>query len=178
MPDCAMVIIARGPQAIRAGLGVLGLLALLAGLSAIAGCAGSPYAQHARAATITSASLAAVGGVADVARDAALDRVEAEHPMHGETRSAALDAEAARWQPVGAALDTARSAVLAWVESIDLARIAGDDGDLLPQLGVLAGRAALLYGEIARLLAALGVEDVPVLPGLVEGLAGSLGGGR
>lgn len=143
----------------------------LLGLSA---CQSSAIAVHARAATATAGTLAAAGDVVDEARRQALDRVEQEYPNDPEHDEQLL-AEDARWRPVGAALDLARNAQLAWVSSIHAAYLAGADVDLLGSLAPVASRAIMLYMGVIRLAASLGAE-LPEPPGVVLQLATGFGG--
>lgn len=157
----------RGPGA--PGLALLFAVAACSGTAS--GCGASAYGTHARGATVAAASLSTVGSVVDAARDEALDRVEVEHPTRGPERNAALEAEAARWEPVGAALDAARAAVLAWVGAIELAQIAGDSGDSIPALLRLAARVALLYDRLVAVVQTVGITDVPPLPDVLRAIA-------
>lgn len=160
-------------------LGVLGILMLIGAMAVLSGCSGQSYRAHAQAITVTSGGLAVAGTVADTARDAALDAVEAEHPAHGPERTAALEAEALRWRPLGVALDAGRSALLVWAESLRMAHLAGTtDADLLVTLAPVAARVLLLYDQIAALLTALDVDGVPALPAAVRGLVTTIGGAQ
>jgi hypothetical protein len=142
-------------------------LALLA-----SGCGASAVGLHARAAQATAAVVASTGIVADAARDASLDRVQAEHAASpAEVHDAAVIAEAARWEPLGAALDATRSALLVWIESVQLAHVAGTDDVSLAALLPIAARVVLAYEAIAGMLASLGVEGAPPLPAEVRALA-------
>ncbi len=172
--------IERCAPIVRGGLRIAIVLMCVGGIVAIAhtciGCGASAYTMHYRAATITIGVHAAAGTVIDDARASALDRVEREHPTDPE-HDAELEREAARWRPLGAALDAGREAIGAWIDAIDLARAAGGgEADLLAPLLALAARAVLLYERIAELARALGVDDLPELPLLVRSLATSIGG--
>lgn len=182
-PDLAAWLVVHGRTAAGYVLGVLGLAALagagLVLLSMLGGCSGASYRAHAQGITVTSGGLAVAGTVADTARDAALDAVEAEHPVHGPERTAALEAEALRWRPLGIALDAGRSALLVWAEALRMAHLAGTtDADLIATLAPVAARVLLLYDQIAALLDALGVDGVPALPAVVRSLATAIGGAR
>ena len=160
-------------------LGVLGILLAIAALSVCSGCSGASYRAHAQAITVTSGGLAVAGTVADTARDTALDAVESEHPAHGAERTAAIEAEALRWRPLGIALDAGRSALLVWAEALRMAHLAGTtDADLIAVLAPVAARVLLLYDQIAALLTALDVDGVPALPAVVRGLVTTIGGVR
>lgn len=161
----------------RVAVALIGLAALVALAHMCTGCGASAFSAHYRSATIVAGVHAAAGTVIDDARSSALDRVEREHPTDPE-HDAALEAEADRWRPVGAALDVARDAIGAWIDAVDLARAAGgDEGDLLAPLLALAARAVLLYERIAELAGSLGVDDLPPLPPFVRALAASTIGG-
>lgn len=151
-------------------------LVLLALCLALAGCTASTLQAHARAATVTAATLhAGVDAVTD-ARRSALSRVE--HATQGQPvadRLTALRAERERWAPVGAALDAARSALLTWIDSVELAHAAGGDGELLGPVLRLAARVVRLYDDAARLGRQLGAH-VPRLPQAVTELVDGIGG--
>lgn len=156
-----------------AGFAFLFMLFALA-VAFMCGCA-DPIAAQARAATITAGVLTSGGSVVSEARDEALDRVEAAHPTDPE-HDAEIELEAARWRPIGVALDSARAALGLWIDTIDLARIAGGGGDLLAPLVALAARVIEAYGRAVELAQALGIGGLPVLPTWVLTLATSLGG--
>lgn len=145
------------------------LLALGMALALLAGCGTSALRGQATAATVASVALDTGGQTVDAARSAALDAVEARETDR-EARDAALRAEAARWAPVGAALDACRDALLTWIETLELAR-RGDEGALGWETFVpLVARVVLLYDSAARLASGLGVE-LPLLPDTVRALA-------
>lgn len=153
------------------------LLAVLASSAAVtSGCSSGALGVHARAATVTIAATQTAGSMVDAARDAELDAVEAQHPVRGAEREAALDATALRWRPAGSALDALREALGTWVDAIDLARAADAGDDLLVHLVSIAARAVLLYDRLGRVASDLGAEGVPPLPGFVRALAESVGG--
>lgn len=151
-------------------LPVLLALALVMGLAS--GCGASVYRTHSTA-IVTVASLHSVAYAArDAARDAALDAVEAEHPAHGDERTAALRAEDARWRPSGAALDGMRAALGVWVEALDAAhRSELGESDLIALLTPVAARVVQLTQAVIEGLRVLGVEGVPDVPPLVMALA-------
>lgn len=149
--------------------------ALFVVLVIASGC-DDPIKNQARAATITAGVLTAGGEIVTSARDEAFDAVEERYPTDPE-HDAQLDIEAARWRPVGEALDTARTALGLWIDGIDLARIAGASEDLFDPLRVLAGRVIEAYGRAAEFAEALG-QQLPTLPGWVLTLATSLIGGE
>lgn len=161
-------------------MGPLVLLMLLALGSAplASGCGASTYQVQARAAHLTALATDATGDVIDAARDHALDDVEAAHPEHGAERTAALEAEAARWRPAGQALDAIREALLTWVMSLEAARSLGDDGAAViwPRVLAIAAQVAALYGRVAALARELGATGVPELPAALSTLlAGATG---
>lgn len=144
----------------------------------LAGCGSSAIGLHARAALITTSVHSAAGREVDSARGDALERIEEE--TRGQpvgARLEALRAERQRWAPIGAGLDGARDAIIAWVQALELARVAGAGDDLLAPLGALAARVALLYDDVQRLAAGVGLE-LPALPDAIRGLASGIGGGR
>lgn len=135
----------------------------------VSGCGGGAIRVHAHAAAVTAGAVTVAGATVDDARAAALDRVEAEHPTDPE-HDEELDREAARWRPVGIALDGTRTALHLWLDSLDLATRAGDD-DALPMLVPIAARVVRLYDDAARLATELGVT-LPRLPTAVLALIG------
>lgn len=144
---------------------MLGAVALLTN-----GCA-DPIGDQARVATVSVAVLSSGGDAIMEARDGALDRVEAAYPADPE-HDAQLRIEAARWQPALTALDTARAALVTWIDALDLAHTAGGGSDLLPPLLTLAGRLARLVGEAFALAASLGVEGLPPIPPMLLAIGG------
>ncbi len=157
---------------------VLGATVILGICLLLAGCDLGAVQAHYRAQTIVAGALTVGGEVVTEARTTALVRVEqANSFMPPEERIVALKIERANWEPVGAALDAARSALSTWETSTETAESAGADEDLLGILVRLASRVILLYDEAARLAATLGA-DLPPLPEVVTSLARSIGGGR
>lgn len=128
----------------------------------LSGCGESQLSAQARAATITAGVLSAGGSMLDQARKDALDRVEAQYPNDPE-HDTQLDLEAARWRPAGVAMDSARAALLTWIDSIELARVAGGDEDLIAPLIALGLRVIELYGQAVQVAAELG-EELPTIP--------------
>lgn len=136
---------------------------------AVAGCGASGLRTQASAATVASIALETAGQTVDHARRTRLDMVESR-VSESPDRDEILRREAARWEPVGAALDACRDALLTWVEALNLARL-GDEGLLSWEVFVpLVMRLVLLYDDVARLATELGVS-VPPLPDLVRALA-------
>lgn len=147
------------------------LLACIAG----PGCGPTAVQSHYRAQTLVAGALTVGGEVTTDARTASLVRVEQSTAfMPVEERLAALRTERANWEPVGAALDSARAALLTWHTSTEMAEAADSDADLLGVLLRLAARVVLLYDEASRLARVLGA-DLPELPEFVRSLARSIG---
>lgn len=137
----------------------------------LAACSPSAYRIHATAVVTVASAHAVAGGLLDAARSDALDALEAEHPDTGEARTAALRTEAARWEPAGDALDAIRTALLTWLDAVELARAADDGEGLLTALLPLAARVLALWDDLAALMQGLGVE-APPLPEAVRTLIG------
>lgn len=149
---------------------VVVLVVLLSG-----GCGASPLMDQARAATVVTGLLTAGESVVRTARGQSLDRIEAQYPRDPE-HDTQLELEAARWVPVGAALDTARSTLLMWIDAIDLARTAGGGTDVLGPVFSLAANAIQLVAHAFDLASSLGVQGVPTIPAPILSLAHSTGG--
>jgi hypothetical protein len=145
--------------------GVLVILAVAAGITLATTCAGcdNPVRDQARAATIAAGALTAGGDVVMAARASALDRVEAEYPADPE-HDEHLDVEAARGAPVLVGLDAGRSALLVWIDSLELAQAAGGGADLLAPVITLGMRTLRLVADAFALATSLGVEGLPTLP--------------
>jgi hypothetical protein len=139
-------------------------LPVLLVLVLIVGC-DDPVRDNARAATITAGALTAGGDIVMAARAASLDRVEAQYPSDPE-HDEQLELEAARWQPVLLGLDGARSALLVWIDSLELAQVAGGGGALLGPVITLGARTLRLIGDAFALASSLGVTGLPTLPTL------------
>ena len=150
--------------ALRVGLVLAALGGALTLASMCGGCA-NPVRDNAAGATVAAGALTVGGDVVMAARAAALDRVEAAYPTDPE-HDAQLELEAARWQPVLLGLDAGRSALLVWVDAIDLAHIAGGDGGLIAPLISLGARTLRLVADAFALATELGVEGLPTLPTL------------
>jgi hypothetical protein len=134
----------------------------------VMGCGSNAVQIHTAAIQTTALAHAGVFASVDAARDVALDAVEAEHPTQGPERNAALDAEAGRWRPAGAALDSIRTALLLWLDAVEAA---SEDDDLWDDVLPLVARLAQLWGDVVRLAGTLGLE-LPSLPPVVAALAG------
>jgi hypothetical protein len=132
------------------------------------GCA-DPIRDQAEGATVAAATITAGGDVVMAARDAALDRVEAQYPTDPE-HDAQLELEAARWRPVLVALDAGREALLTWISALELAHAAGGGEGLLGPVISLGLRTLRLVSSAFELAAELGVEGLPSLPTLPGGL--------
>ena len=160
---------------VRVGLAMRAWAVMLGALLSVAGC-GSPIRSAARAGTLLASTHVAAGEQIDAARDRALDAVEAAHPEPGPARNAALDAEAANWQPVGLALDAMREALRSYAQSVTLAHAAGEGDALLPEIARLLARLVALYDAIERAAEEAGLEEIPRLPAEVRDLARAMGG--
>jgi len=138
-----------------------------------AGCGASAISVHARAALATAHVHRAAVTIVETARAESLDRVEAAHPVDPDHDEAVL-AESARWRPALEALDAVAVAIRAWVDALDLARIAevGDVG--LAELLPLGARVLALLARVAALARSLGAE-VPEVPAWLTGLLGGAG---
>lgn len=138
---------------------------------ALVGCGAGSLRVHAGAVVATAGVHRVAFASIDTARDAALDQVEAEHPTAGPERAAAIRAEAARWTPIGAALDGVRTLLQTWAQTLELVRLAeSDELELDRALLPLAARAVVLWDVVVRLAGSLGVE-LPALPDGVRKLA-------
>lgn len=146
-------------------------IALLCGATFVghAGCGASVVSTHARAATV---SAVAAQGAARVVRDAALADAQTSCPAAGAECMAALRA---RWAPADAAVASTRATLLAWVEALEIARVAGDGDDLWVPLATAAARLVSEWERMRAALAPLGV-DLPALPTLVVQAAAMIGG--
>ncbi len=150
------------------------LVAAIVFASYCAGCS-SPIQAAARGGTLVTSVHLSAGEQIDAARDEALDAVEAANPP-GPERNAALDAEAARWEPLAVALDSMRAVLRTYAQSVTLAHAAGGDESLLPEIARLLARLVGLYAAIVQAAEELDVEGLPVLPAEVRTLADALGG--
>jgi hypothetical protein len=146
----------------------VGMMLMVLAVALVASSCGSAIGDQARAATIVTGALSAGGDVVMDARGAALDRVEAQYP-HDPEHDQQIETEDAHWRPVLTSLDAARDALLAWIDAIDLARIAGGGGDVLGPVITLAGRALALVTSAFAIATSLGVQGLPELPHLAGG---------
>lgn len=142
----------------------------------LSGC-GSVIQTHARAAAIASVTTATAAElVSDSARlDAQMTCPHDRYPVGSAALRECLDPLRERWAPADAAVVSTRAALGIWVESLELARIAGDGADLWRPLATAAARAIRAYQALVAVLQALGV-DVPLLPAVVVSAADALGG--
>lgn len=167
----------RVEQAIDAAdvsLRMLAWAAILGSIAYLTGC-GSAVQASARACSAATLVVSTAGGAVDEARDAALDAVEEAHPQIGPERSAALDAEDAKWRPVGVALDMTRAALRGWLDATTIAA-AGADLDV-PRLLRIVRDVLRLYESIVTAAEELGIDDLPSMPQEVRDLVVALGGG-
>lgn len=149
------------------------VLATAIACSTIAGC-GSVIGVQARAATV---SAVATQGAARMVSDAA--RAEAEHacphslyPPSSPEMAMCLAPLRARWAPADAAIGSTRAALSAWVEALEIARIAGDGEDLWAPLMTAASRLLADWEVLRLVLEPLGVE-LPALPATVIAAGGA-----
>lgn len=129
------------------------------------GCTRSQIQVQAEAAAITAAVHSAGGAIVDERRAASLAEVEDTtmgQPV--DERLAALNAERARWAPVGVALDASRRSLLLWLDSLDVALVAESGDDVAGSLLTLGAQVLLSWSEAVRVAAELGA----VLPELPE----------
>lgn len=133
------------------------------------GCGASALRDNARAATVVSVVLETAGDAADAARTARLDEVE--HAVRNSPdRDEIIRREAAQWEPLGAALDACRDALLSWIGALEVANLA-EETDLTWEVFVpLVMRVVLLYDDVQRLANTLGAT-LPELPAIVRALA-------
>lgn len=124
------------------------------------GCGAGAIQAQARAATV---AVVALEGAHRLTMD------EAERRLDECRTDACTGAVEADLAPVAAAHDAARAALAGWVEALQLALVAGEDGDVVAALVVAAGRWTALWGELSSTLAGLGV----VLPALPASIAGT-----
>lgn len=139
---------------------------------ALVGCGASGLRTQAHAALVAGTVTSAAWAQVDHARTVRLDSVESSVSQSPD-RDLIIAREAARWTPIGAGFDAIRDALLAWVQAIELARVAGEDSLTLEdwiRFVPLVGRVVLLYDDVARLARELEIE-LPALPPAVRALA-------
>jgi hypothetical protein len=144
---------------------LVGLLVVAGVVAWSCGCGASALAVQARAATVATVALE---GAHRMAMDVTETRLDACEDV------ACAEAVARDMAPVALAHEAARASLAVWVEALELARIAGEDGDVLSALLTAGARWLALWDPLAAALAGVGVE-APRLPPLVTGL---LGGAR
>jgi hypothetical protein len=136
--------------------GVLAMLALAAWLT---GCGASAIQAQARAATVATVAL-------EGAHRLALE--ETERRLDGCTDvPCTVDVER-QMAPVVAAYETARLALVGWVEALHLSALADGGQDVVGALLVAGARWLAVWASVASALAEVGVE-VPALPGAILG---------
>jgi hypothetical protein len=126
------------------------------------GCGASAIRVQARAATIATVALEGVQRVTMAETHARLSACQ------DDACTVAVEADMA---PIALAHDAARATLTGWVEALDVAAIAGDDGDVIAALITAATRWLSEWSTLARVLAAIGL-DVPELPPFLLALAG------
>ena len=141
-----------------------GLLPLTFVLALVAGCGAGAIQIQARAATVATVALEGVHRVAMSETERRLDAcADVACTQDVETSMA----------PIGLAYEASRVALVAWVEALQLAQVAGEDGDVLSALLTAGARWLSLWDPLAAALAGVGLE-VPRLPPLVTGLLGGV----
>jgi len=134
----------------------------------LVGCSTDPHVGQYQAAQVLADAQVTAGGQVDAARAAALDRVEAAHPVPADcteavataepagacataraTRNAALEAEEAHWRPAGETLDAIAAGVRTWLSGIAFNR---------SDVTELGTQAVALYNHLADLVNELGVH--------------------
>jgi hypothetical protein len=126
------------------------------------GCGASAIRAQARAATIATVALEGVHRVTLAETHARLEACEDDACTVG------VEADMA---PIALAHDAARATLAGWVEALDVAVIAGDDGEVIAALVTAATRWLAQYSALAEALAGVGLH-VPELPPFVLALAG------
>lgn len=139
---------------------------------ALIGC-GGPVQQHSTAIRVTTGFHAVGGAVVDEARGQALDRVTEETAdLPRAERERALHTEAARWDPLGAALDTVKTILESWLDVVEAVEAGAES--LWSRVPALISRLVRLWGDVVRLAGALGV-GLPELPDQVTSLTNMIG---
>jgi hypothetical protein len=166
----------------RAGSSSLAALVAMAfgGVIALAllvsGC-GSAIQTQARAATI--AAVATTGAARVVSETAAHEaRTTCPHETYAPgslEMSACLAPVRARWAPADGAIASVRATLAAWIEALEVARLAGDGADLWEPLAIAAARLVREYDALVDVLAAVGVH-LPALPSFVVEATDLVGG--
>lgn len=155
----AVAMLAATWAAVRSGILPLFVLALC-----LAGCGAGAIQAQARAATVASVALEGVHRVA---------MSETDHRLQACADAACTTEVESAMAPIVLAYEAARVALVAWVEALQLAQVAGEDGDVLAALLTAGARWLSLWDPLAAALAGIGL-DVPRLPPLVTGLLGGV----
>lgn len=142
-----------------------GLLPLTFVLALVAGCGAGAIQVQARAATVATVAL-------EGAHRMTMD--ETERRLDACTDVACTQDVERAMAPIALAHEAARVALVGWVDALQLAMVAGEDGDVISALLTAGARWLSLWDPLAAALAGVGL-DVPRLPPLVSGL---LGGAR
>lgn len=129
---------------------------------------------HAQAATVAAV---ATQGAARVMADAALTTARTECPdtPDDDADRACIARVRERWAPADPMVGSLRITLLAWVEALEIAHMAGSQNDLWVPLATAAARFVVEYQHMAEWVRELGV-DMPALPRLIVNVAGLLGG--
>ena len=150
-------------HAVRSGLIPLGFC-----LALVAGCGAGAIQVQARAATIATVALE---GAHRAAMEVTDQRVR-ECPDE-----ACVDAVGERMAPMVLAYESARAGLVTWVEAIQIAQVAGEDGDVVGALITAAARwVADLWPALVEAIEAVADVDLPELPPFVTGLIAALAG--
>lgn len=146
------------------------LVLCIAGAAVLSGCGASAVQTSARAATVAAVATQGAARIVTESARADLDAAcpLAEYPTQGPALDACAAPVRARWAPADAAVAATRATLVAWVEVLSLAQMAGGD-DLLGAM-IEAARAFMsAWDDLARALRSVGVE-APQLPDAVRSL--------
>lgn len=150
-------------HAVRSGLIPIGFCIAL-----VAGCGAGAIQVQARAATIATVAL-------EGAHRAAMEVTDQR--VRECTDEACVDAVGERMAPMVLAYESARAGLVTWVEAIQIAQVAGEDGDVVGALITAAARwVADLWPALVEAIEAVADVDLPELPPFVTGLIASLAG--
>ena len=148
-----------------------GIIALLWGLATCSGCGASAVRMHAEAAAVTAVT---VSGARAIIRESAasdFDRCVAARDLEC-TRTVEQ-----RYERVSAAHDLVRTALIGWIEAIEIAHLASDGADLWGPLASALARVVQQWGVLVAALRPLG-HELPALPPMLEQLLSAAGGGQ
>lgn len=161
---------ARGCEVTRLALAACAALLLSAcGASAV-----QVQSRAIQAAALTTTSAAQL--VSESARAEAETRCPREdHTPSSSELAACLAPVRAAWAPADVAVASVRTSLTLWVETLQIAKLAGDGEDLWAPMAHAASRVVLEYERLTRVLRQLGVF-APTLPQLVIDAAELLGG--